>query len=60
MKSGGSEARFVFLTVPWNFILFLDELKNGGCDEAIENCTFGEYPAVLANNNFLARPAIGE
>ena len=58
MKSGGSEACFVFLIVPWNYILFLGESKNGGCDEAIENCTFGEHPAVLANNNLLANKSI--
>jgi hypothetical protein len=42
------------------YIFFLGEIKNGGCDEAIKNCTFGEHPAILANNNLLAKPAIGE
>jgi len=46
-----------FLTAPWNHI-FLGEVKNGGCDEAIENCTIGEHPAVLANNNLLANKSI--
>jgi hypothetical protein len=33
-------------------------LKNGRCDGAIVNCTFGEHPAVLANNNLLANKSI--
>jgi hypothetical protein len=51
VKSDGSEACFIFLTAPWNYILFLGESKNGDCDKAIENCTFGEHPAVLANKS---------
>jgi hypothetical protein len=46
-----------FLTAPWNHI-FLGEVKNGGCDEAIENCSIGEHPAVLTNNNLLANKSI--
>ena len=58
MKSGRSEPCLVFLILSWNYILFLGESKNGGCDEVIENCTFGEHPAVLANNNLLANKSI--
>jgi hypothetical protein len=58
VKSGWKEACFVFLITPWNYILFVGESKNGGCNEAIKNCTVGEHPAVLANNNLLANKSI--
>ena len=58
MKSGGSEAYFIVLIIPWNLILFLGESKNGVCDGVIENCTFGGYPAVLAKLNLLANKSI--
>ena len=58
VKSGGSEAYFVFLTTPYNNILFLRESKNGNWDEAIKNCSFGGHPAVLAKFNLLANKSI--
>jgi hypothetical protein len=58
VKSGWREACFILLTTPWNYILILGKLKNGDCDEAIKNCTVGEHPAVLANNNLLANKSI--
>jgi hypothetical protein len=36
----------------------LSEVKNGGCDEAIENYTFGEHPAVLTKSDLLANKSI--
>ena len=58
----GVKACFVFLPASWNYILFLGESKNGGCDEAIENCTFGEHLAVLANKSiyWLSPPLASE
>jgi hypothetical protein len=41
---------FVFLTILWNYILFLRKSKNGNWDGVIKNYTFGEYPAVLTKS----------
>jgi hypothetical protein len=49
---------FVFLTTPWNYILFLRESKNSNWDGAIKNCTFSEYPAVLTKSDLLANKSI--
>jgi len=49
---------FCILTIPWNYILFLGESKNGNWDGAIKNCTLSEHPAVLANNNLLTNKSI--
>ena len=51
---------FVFVTTPWNYILFLHEPKNGNWDGVIKNCTFGEYPAILTKSDLLANTALGE
>jgi hypothetical protein len=58
VKSVGSEACFVFLTTPWNNILFLGESKNRDWDGAMKICCVGEHPALLANTNLLANKSI--
>ena len=53
-----SKAYFVVLITIWNLMLFLSKSKKGVCGRAIENCTFGKHPAVLAKLNLLANKPI--